>query len=47
MEKNVEIFVDGNWVTMSKNVTEPEAHIIINTIDLSTINATDIRSVDV
>jgi len=44
MEKNVEIFVDGNWVTISKNVSEPEAHVMINTIDLNALNATDIRA---
>lgn len=47
MEKNVEIFVEGNWVTISKDVTEPEAHIMLNTLDLSALNATDIRAVDV
>ena len=47
MEKNVEIFVDDNWVTISKGVTEPEAHIMLNTLDLSALNATDIRAVDV
>ena len=47
MEKNVEIFVEGNWVTISKDVTEPAAHIMLNTLDLSALNATDIRVVDV
>ena len=46
MEKNVEIFVDGNWVTISKGITEPEAHIMLNQLDLSALNATDIRVVD-
>ena len=47
MEKNVEIFVDGNWVTISKDRTEAEPHIMLNTLDLSALNATDIRVVDV
>lgn len=47
MEKNVEIFVDGNWVTISKDRTEAEAHIMLNTLDLPALNATDIRAVDV
>ena len=47
MEKNVEIFVDDNWVTISKDRTEAEAHIMLNTLDLSALNATDIRVVDV
>ena len=47
MEKNVEIFVEGNWVTISKGRTEAEAHIMLNTLDLSALNATDIRVVDV
>jgi len=46
MEKNVEIFVEGNWVMLSKEITEPEAHMIMNMIDLESINATDIRVVD-
>lgn len=46
MEKNVEIFVEGNWVMLSKEITEPEAHMIMNMIDLDAINATDIRVVD-
>ena len=46
MEKNVEIFIEGNWVILSKEVTEPEAHILLHTIDLESINATDIRAVD-
>ena len=47
MEKNVDIFVDCNWVTISKDRTEAEAHIMLNTLDLSALNATDIRVVDV
>ncbi len=47
MEKNVEIFVEGNWVTISKDRTEAETHIMLNTLDLSALNATDIRVVDV
>lgn len=46
MEKNVEIFVDGNWVTISTNITEANAYVLMETIDLSSVNATDIRAVD-
>ena len=46
MEKNVEIFIEGNWVILSKEVTEPAKFTSFNTIDLDAINATDIRVVD-
>ena len=46
MEKNVEIFVDGNWVTISKDRTEAEAHIMLNTLDLSALNAIAIAITD-
>lgn len=43
----VEAQIDGNWVTISADMIEPEAHIVMNQIYNSSINATDMRVVPV
>ena len=39
----VEAKVDGSWITLVTNVTEPEGHIFINNFVGSSINATNMR----
>jgi len=41
----VEAQIDGNWVTIADNMIEPEAHIILNRVQNSSISATDMRVV--
>ena len=41
----VEAQIGGNWVTISADMIEPEAHIVMNQINTSSINATDMRVV--
>ena len=43
----VEAQIGGNWVTISADMIEPEAHIVMNQIYNSSINATDMRVVPV
>ena len=48
MDENykVEAQISGNWVTIADNMVEPEAHIILNKVENSSINATDMRVVE-
>tara|TARA_B100001093_G_scaffold519991_1_gene611935 strand:+ start:3642 stop:3797 length:156 start_codon:yes stop_codon:yes gene_type:complete len=42
----VEAQISGIWVTIADNMVEPEAHIILNKVENSSINATDMRVVE-
>ena len=42
----VEAQISGNCVTIADNMVEPVAHIILNKVENSSINATDMRVVE-